>query len=89
MRKEVPSGMTMRLLPIYGVKSTKKHFLGASIGTLKILKLAYYRNYFIESNQILHIDKDYRYQIQCSLLFTGDPITCKLTTNPSWGRPLF
>jgi len=42
----------------------------------KILKLAYYRNYCIDSNQILHSDKDHQTS------FVGGPITH--ITNPRW-----
>jgi len=44
--------------------------------TRKILKLAYYHNYFLDSNQILHSDKDYQ------MPFVGGPNT--RTTNPRW-----
>ena len=43
---------------------------------VRILKLAYYRNYRIHSNQILHIDKDHQTP------FVGGPVTH--TTNPTW-----
>jgi len=39
-------------------------------------KLAYYRNYLTDSNQILHSDKDQQ------ILFMSDPATRK--TNPRW-----
>jgi len=42
----------------------------------KILKLAYYQNYCIHSNQMLHSDKDHQTTI------VGGPITH--TTNPRW-----
>ena len=44
--------------------------------TRKILKLAYYQNYFLDSNLILHSDKDYQ------MPFVGGPNT--RTTNPRW-----
>jgi len=37
------------------------------------LKLAYYRNYCIDSNQILHSDKDHQ------MLFVGGPNTCHIS----------
>jgi len=42
----------------------------------EIKKHAYYRNYYIDSNQILHSDKDRQ------MPFVGGPNTC--TTNPRW-----
>ena len=47
--------------------------------THKTLKLAYYRNYCTDSNQILHSDKDQQ------MLFVGGPNTRK--TNPRWRPP--
>jgi len=41
----------------------------------KILKLAYYQNYRIDSNQILHSDKDHQ-------MLVGGPDTC--IRNPRW-----
>jgi len=42
----------------------------------KILKLTYYRNYCIDSNEILHSDKDH------PVPFVGDPNA--RITNPKW-----
>jgi len=42
----------------------------------KIEKRAYYQNYFIDSNQILHSDKDHQ------MPFVGGPHT--RITNPRW-----
>jgi len=43
---------------------------------LKILKLAYYRNYCTDSNHILHNDKDHQ------IVFVSGPN--RRLTNPRW-----
>jgi len=59
-------GVSLILFPILGVKFPKKTFLGSWIGFIKpnstgeILRVLYYRNYCIDSNQILHDDKDHQ-----------------------------
>ena len=61
-RKCVPFWLWLILLPIYGIKLSKKTILGVWIGifsrTHKILKCSYYINYSIDHNQILQSDRD-------------------------------
>ena len=59
------------IAPHLGVKTLKKTSL-----TRKIEKRAYYQNYCIDSNQILHSDKDHQ------MPFMGGPNT--RITNPRW-----
>jgi len=72
--------VSLTLLPIQGVKSKKKQFWGVnrrlSSQTREIEKRAYYQNYFTDSNQVLHSDKDLQ------VPFTGGPNT--RTTNSRW-----
>jgi len=65
-------GVAVILLPIYGVESPqKKQFWGREKAfpsqTRKIFKLSYYKNYSMDSNQILSDDKD------PEVLSLGDP----------------
>jgi len=70
-----------RVITAYsGVKSPKTLVLTDECTLLsvtrKILKFAYYRNYCVDSNQILHVDKYHH------VLFVGCPDTC--ITTPRW-----
>jgi len=70
-RKDVPFGVSLIWLPIYKAKPPKPQFWGReyafSSQTREIKKHAYYRNYCIDSSQILHGDKDHQ------MPFMGDP----------------
>jgi len=79
--KDVPFGSFVDMPPHLGGQiSPKRQFWGRkqafSSLTRKILKLAYYQNYCIHPNQILHSDKDHQ------MPFVGGPVT--RTTNPRW-----
>ena len=52
--------------PFGGIKSPKMYILGV-LPKAQILKLAYYRNYCNDSNQILHSDRGHK------ILFMGGP----------------
>ena len=60
----IPRGIKIHKVsvsPIFAPKTPKKgHEYAFSSLTLKILKLAYYRNYCTDSNQILHSDRDHQ-----------------------------
>jgi len=80
-RKEVPFVSRDNITSHLGVKSPpKRQFWGRewafSSLSREILKLAYYRNYCIDFNQILHSDKDHQ------MPFVGGPNT--RITNPRW-----
>jgi len=80
-RKDVPFLGFFHIAPhLGGQKPQKKNNFGAWIGVFKpnreIEKRAYYQNHCIDSNQILHSDKDHQMPDE------GGPHT--RITNPRW-----
>jgi len=63
-------------LPNFGKAPNLRARMSVFVNNLQKLKLTYYRNYCIDSNEILHSDKDHQ------MPFTGGPNTP--ITNPSW-----
>ena len=75
--KEVPFGGHDKTAPHLGGQISQNPIFGrekaSSSPNRKTLKLAYYQNYCVDSNQILHSDKDHQ------IVFMGGPNMC--TTN--------
>ena len=81
--KDVPFGGFVDIPPHLGGQIPKNRILGPEYAfpsqTAKIEKHAYCHNYCIDSNQILHSDKDHQ------MPFVGG-VNMRIT-NPRWQRP--
>jgi len=81
LRKEVPFAGSNETAPHFGGQIPQKTILEARIGVFNPksqTKLAYYRKYYIDSNQILHSDKNHQ------MPFVGRPNM--RITNPTWRK---